>query len=150
MKNLKYIFPFVIFATLFSLVSCSDDEEDSTNAPVITFVSITPSTATESSDEIEISIKYEDSDGDLGENDASVKNLFVLDTRNNVEYSFRVQQLAPDNSTVSIEGSLKINIGTMVITNGSASESATFSIYMKDRAGNTSNAVTSSAITVVQ
>jgi hypothetical protein len=143
--------PMIIVQCLLMIIlfSCNKEDEAESTAPLLTFESITPSTATELSDEVNITIKYYDSDGDLGENNESVKNLFVLDTRNNVEYSFRVQQLAPSNASISIEGSLSINLGTLVITNGSSSESAIFTLYMKDRAGNKSNTISTSAITVV-
>ncbi|MBC7766297.1 MAG: DUF4330 family protein, partial [Hyphomonadaceae bacterium] len=51
-------------------------------SPSIEFVSMTPNPAVKYQDEIRITIKYIDGDGDLGENIPDVKNLFVTDNRN--------------------------------------------------------------------
>jgi len=130
------------------LLSCSKEEEAENVEPVVVFVSMTPTTVSELVNEIVIQFDYSDGDGNLGENDAGVTNLFVTDSRNNVVNSFRVQQLAPDNATISIAGSLSITITPLVITDGSSSETGTFSIYMNDRAGNKSNVITTTEFTV--
>ena len=131
------------------LVGCKKKEEVSL-APTLEFVEISPSIALELEDEIILKIKYKDENGDLGENDSEVKNLFVLDTRNGVEYSFRVQQLAPTGAEIAIEGQLSINIKTMVITDESSEQLATFSVYMYDRAKNKSNTISTTPITILK
>ena len=100
-------------------------------------------------DEITIKISYFDANGDLGENDPNVKNLFLTDNRNNITYQYRIQQLAPDNATIAIEGNLNIRLSSTGITDGSNSQTATFDIYVVDRANNQSNIITSSPITIV-
>jgi len=142
MKIIKYL------ALMTILLSCSKEEEAENVEPVVVFVSMTPTTVSELVNEIVIQFDYSDGDGNLGENDAGVTNLFVTDSRNNVVNSFRVQQLAPDNATISIAGSLSITITPLVITDGSSSETGTFSIYMNDRAGNKSNVITTTEFTV--
>lgn len=129
------------------LFSCEKDEELS-NVPQISFVSISPTTAEEFVDEITIKISYFDANGDLGENDPDVKNLFLTDNRNNITYQYRIQQLAPNNATIAIEGNLNITLSSTGITDGSNAQTATFDIYVVDRANNQSNIVTTSAITV--
>jgi len=140
---------FIIISCLIFGLSCKKKEETSL-IPSIEFIDISPKNAIELQDEIIISIKYKDENGDLGENDNEVKNLFVLDNRNGVEYSFRVQQLAPSGSEISIEGNLTINIKTMVITDDSDEQEATFSVYLYDRAKNKSNTISTTPITIVK
>lgn len=130
------------------ILACKKDEIVFDTTPSIEFVSITPSSVTEFEDEVILTILYRDGDGDLGENDPEVKNLFVTDSRNDVQYSFRVQQLAPANADINIEGELAINLKTLSVVGSGNSESATFSVYIVDRAGNKSNTITTSAITV--
>ena len=142
MKYLGYVMLIVVF------LSCSKEEEQENVEPVLTFESMTPTTVTELVEEIVLKFKYTDNDGNLGENDAGATNLFVTDSRNQVVNSFRVKQLAPDNSTIAIEGTLSVTINPLLITDESTSESGTFSIYMNDRAGNKSNVITSSEFTV--
>lgn len=146
MKLIKYIFIANILMT-----SCSKDEEEGGLEPVLTYDSMTPTELTELVDEITIKFNYSDADGDLGESDdATAINLFITDSRNQVVNSFRVKQLAPDNATIAIEGTLSVIIPPLVITDGSASEIGAFSIYMVDRAGNKSNVIVSEQFTVKQ
>ena len=95
---------------------------------------------------LRITISYADSDGDLGENNADVKNLFVSDNRNGVLYQFRIPQLSPSGSTISIKGDLNIDLPNVGIADGAVTESATFNIYAKDRSGQASNTLTTSAV----
>lgn len=140
---------FVIFFISVFIFSCKK-KDSQTNVPQIKFVSISPSTVVEYVNSISIVISYDDLDGDLGENNANVSNLWVTDSRNNVQYSYRISQLAPDNANIHIRGNLDISIKNTARTDSSASQSFTYSIFLKDRAGNSSNTVTTSAITVTK
>ena len=138
----------LIAGFIFITTSCKKDEPMSV-VPTLELISATPTTVHEFTDSIKFVIKYTDADGDLGENNSSIHNLFVKDSRISTEYGFRVEQLAPTNSTIAIEGTLNVMLPPTGITNGSSSQTATFSIYMYDRAGNKSNTVTSPSLTIV-
>lgn len=139
----------VLYSLLFiGFISCSDDDSEVSNTPEIEFLSITPSSTTEFQEEVTLVIKYKDGNGDLGENNADVKNLYITDQRNDVVYSFRIPQLSPTGSSVAIEGNLDIDLNSLSVVGAGSSESVVFSIYVLDRAGNQSNTITSSAITV--
>lgn len=143
----------IVFLFLITLVvsSCKKDKfEEISDTPAIEFLSITPSTATEYQDNIIITISYKDGDGDLGENTPDKKNLFVTDSRNGVIYEYRIPQLGPTGETVAIQGHLPVEIKNTAITNGSTSQSVTYTVYIKDRAGHVSNTIATTAITVVQ
>lgn len=145
----KLFLLYIIFSSV--LFSCKKDEKvEISTTPAIEFVSISPGTAVEYQDKITIVISYKDGDGDLGENAPDVKNLFLTDSRNNVTYQYRVSQLAPAGQAVAIKGSLVIELKNTAIINGSTSEAVSYSVYVKDRAGNVSNTVSTSAITVTQ
>lgn len=139
-----------IIYSLFIIIacSCSDDNNEISAKPKIEFVSITPSAVTEFKEEIVLVIKYTDGDGDLGENDPDVKNLFITDQRNDVEYTFRIPQLAPSDKAITIEGELAIDMNSLSVVGSGNSESAVFSIYVVDRSGKQSNTITSTAVTV--
>lgn len=140
---------FLLFSSV--LFSCKkDDEIIISTTPELNFVSISPTTATEYQDKITIVITYKDGDGDLGENVPDVKNLFLTDTRNNVTYQYRISQLAPSGQAVAIQGTLAIELKNTAIIDGSTSQAVTYSIYAKDRAGNVSNSISTSAITLTQ
>jgi hypothetical protein len=141
-KVILLILPILFF-------SCEKDDLKSP-VPLLEFISITPEIAQEYEDEIIITISYFDGDGDLGENDPNVKNLFLTDNRNNITYEFRIQQLSPDNSTITIEGNLDISLSSTGITDSSNSQIVTFDIYVVDRANHQSNIVTSNPITIIK
>jgi hypothetical protein len=67
-----------------------------------------------------------------------------------VIYEYRISQLAPDGSNIAIRGNLVVSVKNTAITNGSTSESLSYSLYVKDRAGNQSNTITTSAVSVVK
>ena len=143
MKNIIYLCVIVL------LFSCEKEQEIS-DTPIIEFKSISPATVQEYSDNIIITISYSDEDGDLGENNPDIHNLFVEDNRNGVVYQFRIPHLAPDNNSIAIEGDFNITINGSGITDESTSQQVNYSIYVKDRAGNNSNTISTSNITIHQ
>ncbi len=131
-----------------AFLSCKKDEVF-TFEPSIEFKSISPGTIKEYRDSVVITISYLDRNGDLGENDTEIPNAFVKDLRNNLLYSFRIRQLAPD-AAIAIQGNLSIVIPQVALVNSnSSSETATFEVYIKDRAGLESNKITTSAVSVI-
>lgn len=138
---------FIVLAI--GLLTGCKKEDSISNTPSVKYISITPNPAVKYQDEIIITIEYTDGDGDLGENTADVKNLFVTDSRNNVTSEFRIPQLAPDNSNIIIKGNLNINLPPQgFVDDSNNSETVTYSIYVKDRAGNISNTVQTEVLTV--
>src|ERR1017187_8108029 len=108
MRNKIWIYYIIIIAVLIIFNSCKKDPPAISTTPSITFVSVTPVSVTQFNDNITFTISYQDGDGDLGQNDPNVYNLFLTDNRINVTYPFRIQQLAPDNANIAIEGNLSI------------------------------------------
>jgi len=143
MKNIIYLSAIVL------LFSC-EKEQVISDTPIIEFKSISPATVQEYSDDIIITISYSDGDGDLGENNPDIYNLFLEDNRNGIVYQFRIPHLAPDNNSIAIEGDFNITINGSGITDESSSQQVNYSIYVKDRAGNKSNTITTSNITIHQ
>ena len=143
MRKLTYLL-FVI-----SLIAC--EKEGSTYLfPEIAFESISPFIAQEHKDSIIITIFYSDRDGDLGENVADKNNLFVKDNRNELIYKYRIPELSPSGSNIAIKGYFHIKINGPGITNESSSQQVNYAIYVTDRAGNKSNTITTSTITIQQ
>ncbi len=148
----------LILFTLAILVffSCKKEEGNDplptiSDVPEIELVSIN-STSINQFDDLLFTIKYTDGDGDLGESDADVKSIFVKDNRDaTIIHEFHLQPLAPSNEDITLQGKLKINLETVILLNQSNTiENATFSIYIKDRAGNKSNTVTTSNVRITK
>lgn len=143
MKQLTYI----CFA--FFCIGCGNDEPVS-EIPYIEFVSVNPKQVQAFEDNLIFTIFYQDGDGDLGENNPDLHNLFLKDNRNDIVYEYRIEQLAPDDANITIQGELNIELSGTGITDDSQEQSATFDIYIVDRAGNNSNTISSSNIIVFQ
>lgn len=139
MRNIIYLF------AVFLIFSCKKEKSIS---PFLVFESISPSSVQEYTDDIIIVISYSDVDGDLGESDPDIYNLFVEDSRNGIQYQFRIPHLAPDNNSIAIEGNFNISINGSGITNESSSQQVNYNIYVTDRAENKSNTITTSFITI--
>jgi hypothetical protein len=137
------------FALVLMAVSSCKKTEDISNTPSIKFISITPNPAIKYQDPVKITIEYTDGDGDLGSNTADAKNAFITDSRNNVTYEFRIPQQAPDNSPITIKGNLTFDLSPQgFVDDNNSSETATYSVYIVDRAGNKSNSVQSTALSI--
>ena len=146
---------FILLSAFLSLAfvsGCSDatkKREEISNVPSIKFVSMSPSTVTKNAGNVVITFEFTDGDGDLGDNTPDVKNLFCTDSRNNVTYEFRIPQLAPDSSKIIIHGQQPFDLPPQgFVDDTHTSETATYSIYVKDRAGNQSNTITTSALVI--
>ena len=150
-SEMKKYFLLIAYCSLFGVISsCKKDKTTISTTPEINLVEVTPTQIKEYKDKVVFNVSYRDGDGDIGENNDAVKNLFVTDSRNNITYQFRIKQLAPDGASVAIEGNLMVELNSAAILDGSNSQSVSYSIYLKDRAGNLSNTVTSSELTIVK
>jgi hypothetical protein len=144
--NVAVVAVMFVFAAL--IPSCKKEQPIS-NVPSITFNSISPNPAIKYVDTITIVISYTDGDGDLGVDSPDVKNMFVTDSRNNVTSSFRIRQLAPSGSNIAIEGKLDIVLPAQIFVNDNdTTETATFSVYVVDRAGHKSNMVQTTPLVI--
>lgn len=148
MKQSPALILFIISVAL--LFSCKKDKQEISAIPEISLVSVSPLKIKEYSDNISFTIAYKDGDGDIGENVDGVKNLFITDSRNSITYQFRVKQLAPDGSSVAIKGNLIVELSNAAILDNSTEQTVEYSIYLKDRAGNSSNTVRTSGLSIIK
>lgn len=156
MKNdqLKVVLLLQIALTLF-LFSCKKD--DSSPNPAISIVpeielrSVSPGTVHNLTDSLLFVISYVDGDGDLGDYDPDTLSLWITDNRFPLTEKFHIIPLAPQGTSIVISGELKVILDHIILKDQSAvSETATFTVKLKDRAGNWSNSVTSAPVTVLQ
>ena len=150
-----------IAGLLFSLIvctlisSCSKDGSTNPNAPIspipsIELKSVSPQSIHQLSDSLVFEIQYTDGDGDLGDYDADTLSLWITDNRFPLTEKFHIPPLAPQGSAIAITGTLNVTLDHIILKDQTASfESATFTVKLKDRAGNWSNEVTSDSITIL-
>ncbi len=150
---LKYITLFIGFSLI--LTSCKKGAEGNEPLPVISNTPAIELVATSSTnitqfDDVVFTVKYTDGNGDLGETDPDTYSIFVTDKRDvSIVHKFHLQPLAPLDKSLTIQGTLRINIENVILLDQSnTTENASFSIYITDRAGNKSNTLNSPTIRV--
>ena len=138
--------------------SCNKKETDGetpkgpiSNVPSITLIDVYPKTVQEYKDSIVFVIQYLDGDGDLGTEDADTKSIFLTDNRALLTESYHLPPLATIGTEIAIQGNLNVILNRTALLNSTgSSETTTYSIYLVDRAGNSSNIITSETITITQ
>lgn len=151
MRNASLILPVLALLS----ASCSKDDltplEPVSEVPAITLLSVGPSEVVAWEDSVIFLIHYQDGDGDLGFNSPDSLSLYVTDERIGLTESYFVPLLAPEDAGVAIQGELEVELkNTILIDPDADNESVTFSIYLRDRAGNVSNTITAGPITVTR
>lgn len=147
---MKHAYIFGLFGLVTLSLSCKKEEVAISLAPEIQFPYVIPTEIKEYTDKVSFTFVYTDADGDLGENNPNVTNLFLTDNRNQVTYKYRINQLAPNNANVKISGKISVELKNTAITDNSTSQKTTYSIYVTDRAGNASNTITTSEVTITK
>ena len=116
--------------------------------PRISLIKIEPTTVKQFVDSLKITIAYEDGDGDLGFVNADITSLEVQDDRLAKPDYYYVPPLAPVDSKVRIKGELVMKLRNVFLLGTGNVETTSFTIKIKDRAGNVSNPVITPEITI--
>ncbi|MEL6922845.1 MAG: hypothetical protein AAFO94_02275 [Bacteroidota bacterium] len=144
----------IILTTCFvSILLYSSCEQVSTDpvlplTPAIKLLEVSHEELKAFDDLLSIRIEYEDGDGDLGNSDNDINSLFIRDSRLNETDGYFVGPLAPEDATISIRGTLNIEVGSFFLLGNGSQEKTTLTIYMVDRAGNRSNELETEPITI--
>lgn len=141
MKNLFYILAILL------LFACKKDKKLPPE-PTIELVSVSPTAVEQFRDSIEVTIKYKDNIGDIGDSSPDIYSLQVKDSRLANPDWYHIQPLAPLDVELKIEGQLKIRLNSMFLLGNGSEEFSTLSIKLKDRAGNWSNTIATPPIAI--
>ncbi len=112
--------------------------------PQIEYVDIQPRTVKSLTDQISITFRFQDGDGDLGgEIDQGVLNLMIIDSRINdglteaqATNSFSLPNLTPEVQNPSIQGLITVKLGATIVRPGRLEDSVRYQIKLVDRQGN--------------
>lgn len=158
MKKISIIFIPIIL--LFLLSSCKKNHAEYisiTNyellgeVPTIEFESISTTDVIEYEDTIIFTIFYQDGNGDIGTLDPDASTIELIDNRDtaNLVFNYHLSPRAPAGTDIAIQGTLDVVLEhSIILDDSNASEETTFSLRIKDEAGNWSNAVESPTVTV--
>lgn len=125
--------------------ACNEQPSD---IPEITNLTVEPMLVEEFTDTVIISFDYYDYNGDLGSPDPNVTSLSVKDSRLQFEDLYHVQPLAPVDANVPIKGKLAVKLNNLFILGNDSLEELQFEVMIQDRKGNWSELVESDTVTV--
>lgn len=139
----------VIFLFVIALSACKKEKvEVMPKEPSIELISVGPAQITEFQTPVMLRFSYKDGDGDLGRSDPDDHSLWVKDSRLSVADGYHIIPLAPPDHEIAIQGELVVELSPLFLLGNSDQEVMTYSFYVEDRAGNRSNTITTSAITI--
>jgi len=148
MKTLHY-FSIALCLLILTTTSCTKYEEvKESELPVITYTSITPKMVKQFEENVVITINYKDGNGDLGHENPDDLSIYVKDNRLKKEDYYHLHLLSPPSKSIAIQGALDIHLKNTFLIGSGNSESTTYEIKIKDRAGNWSNSITTEPITI--
>ena len=147
MKVAQSYFSLLVIGMILLVSACKKEETlPPQSAPVIGILSVTPDTLVQYQDSVVIVIQYEDQNGDLGSIDPDKHDLEIKDSRLQFADTYHVKPLSPDGYSLFIRGTLNVTLPTMFLLGNGNLEQVTFSIRMRDRAGQWSAEVDSDPI----
>jgi hypothetical protein len=141
---------FALLSLILLFIGCTkkSDEAPFSIKPEIRLVSMKPQTLIAGRDSVSFQIEYQDGDGDLGDSKADAQNLFLTDTRIGAVYPYRIPRIVPSDIKVPIKGSFTFSLPNTFLTDSVPSQQTSFTIRLRDRAGNESNTLTTPALTI--
>ena len=142
MKNLKYI----LFALLLLSLGCKKDEVEVEFK--ITLKNTIPSNLQEFQENVMVTLEYQHAEGFVGFDDPDYLSLEIHDSRLTNPDFYHLQPLSPPNQTISIQGTINVEIDSPFRFGNGDSETLTYAIRIQDNKMKWSNAVTTPIITV--
>lgn len=144
---MKRFFYLIVWLS-FSVISCKKD--DNPTAPILGLVSISSTDVQSFNNDIVVQLSYEDFQGDLGYTDADIPTLYVKDARLSAPDGYPVFPVTPEMQELHVKGTFTVHLNSLFIMGSDTVETTTLQFTIKDRAGNSSNTVSSSPIQIHQ
>ncbi len=118
--------------------------------PFITLQRVYPDTVRQFLDTLWFEVRYTDGDGDLGDYDADTLSLWLTDHRFPLTMRYHIPPQAPAGAVIPITGTLVVALTNVILKDAYASsETALFSVKLKDRSAHWSNEVFSPPIKII-
>ena len=144
MKNIL-----IILLSIFLFFSCSKEEGNNDFVFEINLIDITPTNVEEFKDIVFVEIAYKHSTASIGLFHPDSLSLEVQDSRlDSADYFFLSPLSPPNNTAVSIQGTLIVEVGAPFLLGLGNTETLNYTIRIIDREGNSSNFITTPSITV--
>jgi len=153
MNEIK-ILSFALFSIVLLNGACKKkDQLPISETPSILFKSLNKTTVQELNDSLVFTISYRDGNGDLGTTSPDSTVIELVDNRDpaNLIFGYHLSPRSPNGAELIVQGELQIVLKNIIILSPTAgSETANFSIRIKDRAQNWSNVVQTGDLTILR
>lgn len=118
--------------------------------PEISDASVDKTLAVPGQDSIIVEFKFQDGDGDLGneERDSTI-NAYLIDRRTNFPYNYQIPYISQRGNNRAISGTIWVTVDPFTFScrpNRPDRDTLSYEIYIVDRAGNESNRLVTSDI----
>lgn len=132
------------------LSGCKDNSTPApvNTTPLIKMLGVSSTSILQFKDSLTITIEFNDGDGDIGETDPDKNDIMVKDSRLSKPDFYFVKPLAPPGSGIRLTGTIPIQLKNTFLLGTGNSETVTFEVRLRDRAGNWSNIVSTPTITI--
>lgn len=147
MKRIPHLL-LVLF--VFALTGGCGKEPELDPVPQITFVSISETEVISFTNTIEVVFSYADQDGDLGTVDPDAGSLRVKDSRLPEPDWYHIPPMTPELQALQIEGTYTVQLNPLFILGNGELEVASFTLQLRDRAGNWSNSITTPEVRILE
>lgn len=145
--TLLYVF---LIGAFLSGCKKNDELSGNSNVPFITMIGVSSTTILQFKDSLLITFEYTDGDGDIGETNPDKNAIQIKDKRlSKADYYF-VKPLSPPGSSIKTKGTIKVQMKNTFLLSTANSETTTFELKLKDRAGNWSNSIFTPTITITK
>ncbi len=147
-ENKRNIISFLLFIFGWIFIGSCKKESKTNTAPEISNLVISPNSIVEWVDSVKIRFDYKDLEGDIGEEDPNIKTLEIKDSRLEESDFYHIQPLTPTDKVYSSQGTLTVKLNSMFRLGNAAFEKFTFTVSLRDKAGNKSNVIRSDTLQV--
>ncbi|MFN4915571.1 MAG: hypothetical protein ACK5FT_09655 [Sphingomonadales bacterium] len=149
---MRIICAFILTLVFLPLLNSCKEVVNNTGNPVprIALVKIEPTQVKQFTDSLKITFNYEDGDGDLGNDNADINSLEVQDERLTKADYYHVPPMAPVDARIRIKGQMTMNLRNVFLLGTGNLETTSFTVRIKDRAGNWSNPIKTPEITITR
>ncbi len=160
-SEFKYVYFFL--GLCWFIISCADKPNFS-EAPQIEFVSFSKTVLSQGNvlqDTTFLTISFTDGDGDIGSENNTERNIFIIDNRTDTLYTdYKIPVIPQEGANNGIQGTIRMMMfsACCVFPDGIPpcespaefpDQQVNFDIYMIDNAGNMSNTITTPSITFI-
>ena len=142
MRTLKYLL------LAFLLLSFGCKKEEAEVEFKITLKNTTPTNLQEFQENVMVTLEYQHPEGFVGFDDPDYLSLEIHDSRLTNPDFYHLQPLSPPSQTISIQGTINVEIDSPFRFGNGDSETLTYAIRIQDNKMKWSNAVTTPMITV--